>query len=175
MLTGHEIQSQVEAGLIKISPFDPKRVQPNSYDLTLGKEILTYKNYELDCKKEEPTNQFIIGPEGFMLYPGKLYLASTNEIAGSDYFIPHINGKSSLGRLGLFVHVTAGTGDTGFIAQWTLELVVVQPLRIYADMPVAQILFIKPEGKVSNYRAQGKYAKQSGPVPSKMYKNFKNS
>jgi len=175
-LTGHEIKRQVGLGRIVIDPFEPRHVGPNSVDLRLGKVLLVYKGGRgsemfLDMRKEHETASFQIPPDGYLLQPGRVYLGSTVERAGSDYYVPCIEGRSSVARLGLLVHITAGFGDLGFQGHWTLELVATQPVLIYAGIKICQVYFDTTEGLVEElYR--GKYEGTAIPQPSKIWSDF---
>ena len=107
-----------------------------------------------------------------VLVPGVLYLASTNEEAGSDFYEPIIHGKSSLARLGLSVHETAGLGEPGFKYQWTLEMTCTHPIRLHANMRIGQVVFETVKGEIKIY--EGNYRKQKGPTGSRMDKYFKD-
>jgi dCTP deaminase len=168
-------------GLV-ITPFDRERLGPNSYDVTLAAELRTYKLTDaegyrraLDCRVANETVRVVIPESGIVLLPGMLYLGSTVEYTESANHAPKLNGKSSLGRLGLFVHATAGEGDVGFCGTWTLEMTVVHPLIVYAGMPVAQLLWSTitstPNRRYGD-RASSKYSGQQGPTASEMYRNF---
>lgn len=175
VLTGDEIVAQWTMGRIIIDPLDPERVGPNSVDLTLAGELLTYdysRTGHLDAKSPCPTVRHEIPPdEGFLLLPGVLYLGSTVERCGSDFYVPWLDGRSSMGRLGLSVHVTAGRGDLAFLARWTLEITVVHPLTIYAGMKIGQLTFFTVVGnKTRNYK--GKYQNSEGPIASRSWMDF---
>src|SRR4051812_41517588 len=107
ILTGPRIAEEVKNGRITIEPFDPKLINPNSYDFHLGDKILVYKDVVLDAKKDNPTETITLTEEGFTLMPDKLYLGHTQEIIGSNTYVPIMRGKSSTGRVGLFIHITA--------------------------------------------------------------------
>lgn len=171
MLTGAEILKRVKEGSIIISDFDESKLNPNSYNLTLSNMIMTYVNEALDLKKDNETITRIIPEEGMLLVPGKLYLASTNEYTECEDLIPKIDGRSSLGRLGIFVHATAGFGDVGFVGTWTLEITVVHPVIIYPNIEIAQIYYELPNGDTS-IRYNGKYQNQKEPTKSKLYKEL---
>lgn len=179
MLTHHEIEHQRAQKNITISPFNPEALGPNSYDVHLSDALLVYSGYELDCKKPNDTQKITIPDEGIMLHPGRLYLGSTIEYTESIGLVPGIEGKSSLGRLGVFVHVTAGFGDIGFKGHWTLEFTVIHPVRIYKGMPIAQLYYFLPTGQIQeattyDTRPTSKYASQGkAPEASKMHLNFK--
>lgn len=170
-LTGLRILNEIEAGHIIINPFDPDYLGPNSYDLTLGPELRIYKGELLDVRKETPTEVLEIDVEsGFILLPGTLYLGHTNEVAGSRSYVPCIEGRSSMARLGILVHLTAGFGDVGFISQWTLEIVVIRPVRIFRNTRICQIYFDTLEGTIDRLY-EGKYNNSMGAVASKSFKD----
>ena len=131
ILTGNEIKLQREAGNIIISDWDETRLGPNSYNLRLSPELVAYKEAVLDPKQDNRTGRLVIPEEGLVLHPGRLYLAKTVEYTETHNLVPMLVGRSSIGRLGIFVHVTAGFGDVGFSGNWTLELTCVQPVRVY--------------------------------------------
>jgi deoxycytidine triphosphate deaminase len=141
ILTGPEIIRQRERGAITIAPFDPARVNPNSYDFTLGPDLASYDHTPLDALGENPTTRIMIPPDGFVLEPRHVYLAHTAETLGSATFAPSYATRSSIARLGIFVNLSATLGDIGYIGQWPLHLVAVQPVRIYAGMAIGQMLF----------------------------------
>lgn len=169
ILTGPEIKKMVREGKIHIKPYVEKQVNPNSYNFRLATKLLVYKNFELDAKKDNPTEEITIPPEGYVLQPGRLYLAHTVEEIGSDFFVPLMHARSSTGRLGLFIYLNSGFGDLGFKHQWTLELYTIHPLRIYPDMQLGQILFHQPTGEIELY--EGRYKGSIGVVPSRMWKD----
>ena len=176
ILTGPEIQRQVEIGGIKISPWDPELVNPASVDLRLGHEIATYRTpFSLDCRRELSMliEDGSIPNDGYVLKPGALYLMHTRQRVWTDRFVPVLDGKSSIGRLGICVHLTAGYGDPGFDGQYTLEVTTVYPVRIYAGMRFCQMRFHTMEGEPMLY--QGNYTGEhsTGPVPSRVWKQFK--
>ncbi len=171
-LTGPEISKQRDEGGLVLEPFDPRRLGPNSYDLTLGKWLYIYDEVTLDMKKEPRGHYVEMKDEGFVLEPGELYLGVTNERAGSKEFVPGIEGRSSIGRLGLHVHITAGFGDLGFENHWTLELWSIKPLRIYPGVPVCQVYF-EPVLGSRGALYQGKYhVDEPKPVPSRLWQDF---
>ena len=130
ILSGKEILKNIESKDIIIEPFDKSRVNPNSYNLTLSDELLVYENDLLDMKIPNETRLIKIPEDGLVLEPNKLYLGRTNEFTKTEKFVPMLEGRSSTGRLGLFIHVTAGFGDIGFAGYWTLEIFCVQPIKI---------------------------------------------
>ena len=175
ILTDKTINDEISEGNIVIEPFNLEYLGTNSYDLTLHNTLILYTDSVLDVRKKNLSAPMIIPPEGLILQPNVIYLASTVEYTETLRHVPVIQGKSSLGRLGLFVHVTAGFGDVGFKGHWTLELVCVQPLKIYPGMKIAQITYqdISEMPKVTyDKKEDAKYSNQgSEPVASKMYLN----
>ena len=170
ILSGKEIQRHIGKEII-IEPFDQSRVNPNSYNLTLHNELLVYENHELDMKKLNPTKRITIPVEGLVLEPNRLYLGRTNEFTKTEGFVPMLEGRSSTGRLGLFIHVTAGFGDVGFAGYWTLEIFCIQPIRIYPNAEICQIYYHSIEGDYEPYKS-GKYQNNTDIQPSLMYKDF---
>ena len=179
ILFDNQIVAAIAIGDVVIDPFDTNRLGPNSYDLRLGSELLTYRGpgvYEsiqtwdpIDMRDpaRSEMNLIAIPEEGRVLFPGTLYLGHTIEVVGTRRkYVPHIEGRSSIGRLGMAIHVTAGFGDVGFCGRWTLEITVVHPLRVYADERVAQVYFIEGRGE-PNQIYDREYSGRSGPVPSR--------
>ena len=156
---------------IFIEPFDPRRLNPNSYNLTLHNELLVYENRLLDMKMENPVEQLTIPEEGLVLQPDRLYLGRTQEFTRTENFVPMLEGRSSVGRLGLFIHVTAGFGDVGFAGYWTLEIFCVQPIRIYPNVEICQIYYHDIHGEYEPYQS-GKYQNNTGIQPSLLYRDF---
>ena len=140
ILSGHQIRAALGSD-ITIDPFDEAHLNPNSYNLTLHNELLTYEEIVLDMRKPNRVRRMVIPPEGIVLGPDRLYLGRTVERTETHNYVPMIEGRSSVGRLGLFVHVTAGFGDVGFCGYWTLEMFAVQPVRVYPGVPIAQIFY----------------------------------
>jgi len=171
ILSGLEILRQVEAGTIGITPFDPALVNPNSYNLRLHGTLLVYDNPVLDMKRPNPAHEVAIPEDGLLLEPGVLYLGRTLEHTRTDAFVPMLEGRSSLGRLGLYVHVTAGFGDVGFRGYWTLEIHCVQPVRIYAGVQICQIYYHTILGGFVPYKS-GKYQDNQGVQASLLYQEF---
>ena len=170
ILSGHEIREQLGSNTT-IDPFDPARLNPNSYNLRLSDELLVYKNPVLDMAKPNDFERLSIPKEGMLLETGKLYLGRTLEYTATENLVPMLEGRSSVGRLGLFIHVTAGFGDVGFRGFWTLEILCVQPVRIYPGVEICQIFYHTLEGKYENYKS-GKYQNNQGIQPSLLYKDF---
>jgi hypothetical protein len=114
ILTGPEITAAAQDGRLRITPFTPEQVNPNSYNVRLGPTLVTYTADVLDAHQPNPIAEFTIGPDGYVLQPGELYLGHTLEEVGSDTFVPLLSGRSSVGQLGLFAEITDPIGDIGF-------------------------------------------------------------
>ena len=171
ILSGKEIVKQVNEGNIYISHFKPEFVNPNSYNLHLCNELMVYTDDVLDMKKPLNTKTLLIPEEGLVLYPGQLYLGRTYEKTSTDMYVPMLEGRSSVGRLGLFIHVTAGFGDVGFSGFWTLEIQCIQPVKIYPMVEICQIYYHTIQGVFEGY-SSGKYQNNVGIQPSLLYKDF---
>lgn len=170
ILSGREIEREVKAGNIVIDPFDAKQVNPNSYNLRLESTLLTYDCRTLDADTPNLTSSHNLPPEGLVLYPGILYLGSTVEKAGSDKYVPLIEGRSSIGRLGVSVHVTAGFGDIGFLGRWTLEITCVHEVWVFPKMEICQVCFHEIKGDYDLYN--GKYQNAEFVEESKLHEEF---
>ena len=175
ILSDSKILEEIEKGTIVIEPYDRKNLGSNSYDVHLGKYLAMYDAPTLDAKKHNTITHFDIPEDGYVLLPGILYLGVTEEYTESHKHIPFLEGKSSTGRLGIDIHATAGKGDVGFCNHWTLEISVVKPVRIYAGMPIGQLIYFVSEGDVINSYDKKSNAKYTGrndkPVESMMWKN----
>jgi dCTP deaminase len=158
ILTGSEISRQVKHGNIVIHPFRHKQVNPNSYNYRLG-PVLTPLHGFGDAA---PSASLSIPKSGFCLQPRAVYLAKTAEVIGSEHFVTSLIGRSSVGRLGLFVQISADLGNLGPAHSWTLELTVVQPLVVYPGMIVGQVSFWRPSGTIKQYR--GLYTRHCEPM-----------
>lgn len=172
ILTGPEIKRRLGKDII-IEPFDEKLLNPNSYNLRLHNQLLIYKDFPLDMKKPNPVMEINIPEEGYLLEPGKLYLGRTLEYTETHNLVPMLEGRSSIGRLGMFVHITAGFGDVGFRGYWTLEIQVTHPLKIYSGVQICQIFYHTVQGEIIEY-SSGKYQGNRGVQPSMLYKDFEN-
>lgn len=190
ILTGSEIQKRIGKEIC-IEPFNEKQLNPNSYNLRLHNEIMIYDNitypakedasrkdiflrcfdYPLDTKKNNPTQTILIPQDGYILYPGLIYLARTIEYTKTNGLVPVINGRSSLGRLGLNIHATAGFGDIGFEGYWTLELFCIHPVIIYPEIQICQISYQSVLGDIKN-TYHGKYQHNTDIQASKMYEEL---
>lgn len=168
ILTKDEIKKQVQNKRIYINPFVEKLVNPNSYTYRLGKIIYEVVSNPIDSLKRTDVVMHKMINKGYLLKPGKLYLGHTYEEIGSDYFVVSLIGRSSIGRLGLFMQITADLGHLGAKHCWTLEMKVVQPLRIYPLMGIGQVSFWVPQGNKKN-QYNGRYNKYSKPHGSDLY------
>lgn len=175
ILTDVQILESIEKGEIVIEPYDRKSLGTNSYDVHLGKYLAVYTEDILDAKKHNPIKEVIIPEEGIVLQPGTLYLGVTEEYTETHATVPFLEGKSSVGRLGIDIHATAGKGDVGFCNTWTLEISCVHPVRVYAGMPIGQLIYFQVDGKIENYynkKSNAKYNQRTTkPVESMMFKN----
>lgn len=196
ILSRSQILAAVKSGDILIDPFDENELGTNSYDVHLGDTLLTYKtdhpdgfdtiiddkgmirHYDiaLDAKREQPTREHKIGPNGFWLLPEQFYLGVTQEYTETHKHVPFLDGKSSTGRLSAFIHCTAGRGDVGFCNHWTMELVVTKPVKVYVGMPIGQLIYFEtgPVDLPYNKKPNAKYTERCArPQPSQMFRNFK--
>lgn len=175
ILSDKEILVAVDNGEIVIKPYDRKCLGTNSYDVHLGKTLATYDDPVLDAKKHNTITTHEIPAEGLVLYPNRLYLGVTEEYTETHATVPFLEGKSSVGRLGIDIHATAGKGDVGFCNHWTLEISVSMPVRVYPGMPIGQLIYFKVSGDIENYynkKANAKYNnKTDKPVESMMWRN----
>ncbi len=175
ILSDKEILSAIDKGDILIEPFDKKCLGSNSYDVHLGRYLVVYKPRIIDAKTKNDTEEIEIPEEGFVMQPHTLYLGVTQEYTETHQHVPFLEGKSSIGRLGLIIHATAGKGDVGYCNTWTLELSCVQPVRIYPGMPIGQLIYFEVSGEVQtpyHSKQSAKYTKRTvKPVESKLWKN----
>ena len=185
ILSDRTIRAEIAAGRIKVDPFDPTMVQPSSIDVRLDDQFLVFRSHTravIDVKEDlsDLTELVTVDEdEAFILHPGEFVLGSTAECIGvPDDLVARIEGKSSLGRLGLLIHTTAGFVDAGFEGYLTLELsnVATLPITLYPGMKVGQISFIRMDGPAEHPYGSGslgsKYAGQVGPTASQYWKNF---
>ena len=170
ILTGEEIKKQQGHGL-RIEPFNEAQVNPNSYNLRLADELMMYTPVVLDAARQNGTCVIKIPEQGIVLNPRYVYLGRTTEYTETTDYVPMLEGRSSIGRLGLLVHISAGFGDVGFKGYWTLELHCVQPVRIYAGMEICQIYYHTIKGEVKPYNS-GKYQNNHGIQPSLLYQEL---
>jgi dCTP deaminase len=170
ILSGHAIRERLGTDVV-ITPFDERLLNPNSYNLTLHNELMVYEEVVLDMRKANRVRRIEIPPEGYVLSPSQLYLGRTAERTETHNLVPMIEGRSSVGRLGLFVHVTAGFGDVGFCGYWTLEMFAVQPVRVYAGVPICQIFYHEITGRITEYDSD-KYQHNRDIQPSLLFKEL---
>lgn len=173
ILSGKEIARHLGSDIV-IEPFRESQLNPNSYNLRLHNEMMVYEAGTLDMKKPNAARQITIPEEGYTLQPGELYLGRTLEYTETKSFVPMLEGRSSIGRLGLFVHVTAGFGDVGFCGFWTLEIFCIKPIVVYPGVEICQIYYHTIEGDYYPYTS-GKYQNNRGIQPSLLYKDFEQS
>lgn len=179
MLSGQRIKEEMMKGNIIFEPFNESQLNPNSYNIRLADEILIYDPayFPLDPKKDNPTLSLTIPEKGRVLYPGILYLGRTTEFTETYDLFPGIDGRSSVGRLGISVHITAGYGDDGFRGFWTLEITVVHPIIVYPGMEIGQVYF-QPIERATNetpdrsHSYNGKYQDNKGVQSSMMWKDY---
>lgn len=170
ILSGDEIKRNLGSN-IEIDPFNPDNINPNSYNLTLHQDVVTYEEVVLDMRKSNRVRRMTIPESGMVLEPNRLYLGRTVERTETHNLVPMIEGRSSIGRLGLFVHVTAGFGDVGFKGFWTLEMFAVQPVRIYPGVSICQIFYHQIDGAIEEY-VSDKYQDNNDIQPSLLYKEL---
>ncbi|MGA9115566.1 MAG: dCTP deaminase [Bacteroidota bacterium] len=177
ILSDTRILQEMEKGTIVIEPFDRSSLGSNSYDVHLGRHLALYRSDILDARVHNEVDHMEISPEGLILLPHRLYLGVTREYTETHRHVPFLEGKSSVGRLGIDIHATAGKGDVGFCNTWTLEISVKQPVRVYAGMPIGQLIYFEIAGEVGTpygAKATAKYGERTDrPVESMMWKNFK--
>lgn len=175
ILTDQEILDSMSRGEIVVEPFSRDFLGSNSYDVHLSSHLAVYTAEILDAKAHNQVEHFKIPAEGFVLQPDQLYLGSTLEYTESHMHVPFLEGKSSVGRLGIDIHATAGKGDVGFCNYWTLEISVRKPVRVYAGMPIGQLIYFTTKGALLtpyNRKGSAKYNDRSPlPVESMMWKN----
>jgi dCTP deaminase len=175
ILSDKRILEEMDKGTIKIEPYKRDCLGSNSYDVHLGKFLAVYEAGELDAKKHNTIRHFEIPEEGIVLQPQEFYLGVTAEYTETHAHVPFLEGKSSTGRLGIDIHATAGKGDVGFCGNWTLEISVKKPVRVYAGMPIGQLIYFPVDGEIEipyNQKSNAKYSGQPNrPVESMMWKN----
>ena len=171
ILTGDEIGLARERGEIVIEPFEPEQVNPNSYNFRLGGTLTVYTGTVIDPHQPNPHTQIAMPDEGYLLEPGRLYLGHTVEVLGGDHYVPTFAARSSVARLGLFIHLSAGLGDIGYTGQWTLQLYPIQPIRVYPGMCVGQMMWWQPHGTIDPY--SGKYQHARGAQASRIHIDYR--
>jgi len=184
ILLASEIVEEMRSGRIVVDPFDESLLNPNSIDVRLGGTLKEYvhntftpmgldprvctASVVLDPRVNNPTMEHEIPEGGLVLEPGKLYLGRTLEYTETHAHVPMLDGKSSMGRLGLSVHVTAGRGDLGFCGCWTLELTCVHPVRVYPGIKIGQIWYLVPVGEQAR-KYEGRYQGHRDPTACRLY------
>ncbi|MCI0492790.1 MAG: dCTP deaminase [Planctomycetes bacterium] len=169
ILTGKAIRDRLGSDIL-IDPFDESQLNPNSYNLTLHNELMVYEEITLDMAKANRVQRIEIPEEGLVISPHQLYLGRTVERTVTHNLVPQIEGRSSVGRLGLFVHVTAGFGDVGFSGYWTLEMFAVHQVRIYPGVPICQIFYHEICGEIDEYAS--KYQHNRDIQPSLLFEEL---
>ena len=172
MLTASAILKAIESHKISIAPFDKKYLNPNSYNVHLGNKIKVYRrNRVLDTLSDNPPDyEEEILDEGIILHPGNLYITNIEERISTNFYISSIDGRSSIGRLGLQIHATAGFGDIGFDGHYTLEMIPTVPIKVYKGLEIGQVYFEVPDGEV-DFLYKGRYQGQVEPTISKIQIN----
>lgn len=166
-----EILRAIEKGEIVIEPFNIEQLNSNSYNLRLHNKLLLVEDEIIDMKKACCVKEILIPEDGLLLTPGNLYLGRTLEFTKTDCYVPLLEGRSSIGRLGIFVHATAGFGDVGFTGYWTLEISVVKPVIIYPNIEICQIYYHEVKGCEKKY--SGKYQNNKDIQVSEIYRELK--
>jgi len=174
ILSDKQITEEIKKGHILIEPFKKECLGSNSYDVHLGRYLAVYKSRILDARLHNEIEEILIPLDGYVLQPGTIYLGVTEEYTETHKHVPFLEGKSSVGRLGIDIHATAGKGDVGFCNTWTLEISCIQPVRVYAGMPIGQLIYFEV-GDVENayqHKRNAKYTERTmRPVESMMWKN----
>ena len=170
LLSGEEIRRRIGSDLV-IDPFTPERLNPNSYNLSLHHELLLYEEVVLDLASPNRYRRIEIPPEGLTLQPGQLYLGRTTEYTETHNLVPMLQGRSSLGRLGLFINPGGALGEVGYCGTWTLEMHCVQPVRIYPNIQICQLYFMQIQGEIREY-CSDKYQNSRDVQPSLMFREL---
>lgn len=175
ILSDKQILTEIKNKNIVIKPYRKECLGTNSYDVHLGEWLAVYEDDILDAKKHNKIVHMKIPKEGVVLLPSRLYLGVTEEYTETMTCVPFLEGKSSVGRLGIDIHATAGKGDVGFKNNWTLEISVRQPVRVYTGMPIGQLIYFAVDGEIEttyDKKKSAKYNKKTvKPVESMMWKN----
>ena len=185
LLSDRDIAAEIKSGRVKVEPFDPKMIQPSSVDVRLDRFFRVFENHRYEVidptiEQSELTREVAVAPDDFfILHPGEFVLASTYEVITlPDDIAGRLEGKSSLGRLGLLTHSTAGFIDPGFSGHITLELsnVANLPVKLYPGMKIGQLCLIKLSSSAEHPYGSAlygsRYQGQRGPTPSKSWLNF---
>jgi dCTP deaminase len=185
LLSDGDIRAEVDAGRVSLEPYAPELVQPSSIDVRLDRMFRVFENHRyphIDPAEEQPELTRMVQPTGdepFILHPGEFVLGSTYEVVTlPDDIAARLEGKSSLGRLGLLTHSTAGFIDPGFSGHVTLELsnVATLPIKLWPGMKVGQLCFFRlsspSEHPYGSEKYGSRYQGQRGPTPSRSHQNF---
>ena len=185
LLSDRDILAQLDAKRVQLDPFDPAMLQPSSVDVRLDRYFRVFENHKyphIDPSEEQPDLTRLVEPEGhepFILHPGEFVLGSTYELVTlPDDVAARLEGKSSLGRLGLLTHSTAGFIDPGFSGHVTLELsnVATLPIKLWPGMKIGQLCFFglssPAEHPYGSTKYGSRYQGQRGPTPSRSHQNF---
>jgi dCTP deaminase len=185
LLSDRDIAAEIKSGRVKVDPFEPKMIQPSSVDVRLDRFFRVFENHKYEVidpsiEQSELTREVAVAPDDFfILHPGEFVLASTYEVITlPDDIAGRLEGKSSLGRLGLLTHSTAGFIDPGFSGHITLELsnVANLPVKLYPGMKIGQLCLIKLSSSAEHPYGSAlygsRYQGQRGPTPSKSWLNF---
>jgi len=185
LLSDHDIAAEIESGRVKVEPFDAKMIQPSSVDVRLDRFFRVFENHKYEVidpsiEQADLTREVAVAPsDHFILHPGEFVLASTYEVITlPDDIAGRLEGKSSLGRLGLLTHSTAGFIDPGFSGHITLELsnVANLPVKLYPGMKIGQLCLIKLSSSAEHPYGSAlygsRYQGQRGPTPSRSWLNF---
>lgn len=170
ILTGQRIKEELEQGKIIISPFQEENITTNSYDVSLGNELLAYTSDVLDPLQKPEVRRILIPKNGYLLPKGSFHLGATEQIIGSTEYVPILHARSGTARCGLFVHITADLVDIGFIGNLTLQLYATLPIRVYPGQKIGQVSFWRTCGEIRLY--EGKYQNSRGPQASKTYLDY---
>jgi dCTP deaminase len=175
ILTAKKILDEINQKNILIEPFREDSLGPNSYDIHLGRFMITYTDRILDVKERNNVEEITIPPEGYLLQPSTVYLGVSEEYIETNLHVPILKGISSVARLGINVNASSGIGSVGHKNTWTMEISVIQPVRVYHGMPVAQLIFFEVMGEIDRSYHKMKNAKyitrSLKPVESMMWKN----
>ena len=185
LLSDRDIRAEVESGRVVLDPYDPVMIQPSSIDVRLDRFFRLFDNHKypvIDPAQDQPDLTRLVEVEGddpFVLHPGEFVLGSTYEtVSLPDDIAARLEGKSSLGRLGLLTHSTAGFIDPGFTGHVTLELsnVATLPIILWPGMKIGQLCFFRlsspSEFPYGSERYGSRYQGQRGPTPSRSYRGF---
>jgi dCTP deaminase len=185
LLSDRDILAEIDANRISVEPYDASMIQPSSIDFRLDRYFRVFENHRyphIDPAADQSDLTRVVEAEGdepFILHPGEFVLGSTYEVVTlPDDIAARVEGKSSLGRLGLLTHATAGFVDPGFSGHVTLELanVATLPIKLYPGMKIGQLCFFRLSSPAEHPYGSAKYGSryqgQRGPTPSRSYANF---